>query len=588
VTTHPDRHLSAARFPGWILLAAVAAVVALSGSHPPLSTSARYVLACKEMVDRGDWVVPHLGHVPYLEKPILVYWLGAAARVVFGDSDRAAQLPAALATLVTLLATCAIGTRLRSPAFGLTSALFVLTAAPSLAMATTFTPDSILIACLTVAWWSFTRFQEQPALRWRLAFWSALGLGVLAKGPIAIVMPALALVGYGLLAGGPRGLLRLARELGLLSGAALILALNLPWSLLAWQRDPRYLEFFYVRANLQAFFDGSVHHPQAAWYYGAVLLGLLFPISPLALPAAAAAMAGDLHRREDPSRRTRLFLSCAVLCPFAFLCLSASKLGTYPMPLVPILTLLALDRVVDWEAQQKRWCARLLAIFSGLLIFGVVVAIGGLEFGEGLFPARFEETRARLLSSVSLLVGAGALALAAAGALACALRGRLLRALAFLTAGSSAFVLLALPNADRILPQTDPTSLVERLTASRRAGEPIYLHQSGVEEYRLHLGVAERMHIVGRCHELGFGHFVEVRDRSVPLPPNPDAVDASLLPDHPWLCTADQLATAWSAPGRLWLLGETKIADELRARGLVVHELARAGELRLMSNRTNP
>jgi len=189
---------------------------------------------------------------------------------------------------------------------------------------------------------------------------------------------------------------------------------------------------------------------------------------------------------------------------------------------------------------------------------------------------------------VSLLAGGGALALAAAVALACARRGRLQQALAFLAAGSSAFVLLALPCIDRILPHADPAPLVEALSASRRAGEPVYLHQSSVEEYRIHLSVAGRMRIVGRCHELGFGHFVEVRDRSVPLPPNPDFVDALLLPDHPWLCTTDRLATEWSAPGRLWLLGETKVADELRARGLVVHELARAGELRLMSNKTSP
>ena len=71
----------------------------------------RYAQIPREMLARGDWVVPHLQGQPYLDKPPLLYWLVMLSYSVFGVSEAAARLVPALAVHGTILATYFIGRR---------------------------------------------------------------------------------------------------------------------------------------------------------------------------------------------------------------------------------------------------------------------------------------------------------------------------------------------------------------------------------------------------------------------------------------------------------------------------------------------
>src|SRR5581483_2308040 len=57
---------------------------------------ARYAEIAREMLARGDWLIPHLNYVPYVEKPPLLYWLTALSFRLFGLSEFAARLTPAL------------------------------------------------------------------------------------------------------------------------------------------------------------------------------------------------------------------------------------------------------------------------------------------------------------------------------------------------------------------------------------------------------------------------------------------------------------------------------------------------------------
>src|SRR5262245_40951120 len=71
----------------------------------------RYAQVPREMLERGDWVVPTLQGEPYLDKPPLVYWLVMLSYRAFGTHDWAARLVPALAVHATILLPYLLGCR---------------------------------------------------------------------------------------------------------------------------------------------------------------------------------------------------------------------------------------------------------------------------------------------------------------------------------------------------------------------------------------------------------------------------------------------------------------------------------------------
>ena len=185
-----------------LMLALVILYIGIA-NHGPFGSSNRYYEAAREMVELGDWTVPHLAYAPYLEKPPLVYWLGAAARSL-GDHPLITNLPSLLATLVSIVATYMWGYWWRGAAVGLGAAALLLGTSFTQAMAGVLTTDPLLAGCLAVAWVLWWRWDNTGRLSHKLlaGFYLAVAVGWLAKGPIALALPAAAIGLYALLSGG--------------------------------------------------------------------------------------------------------------------------------------------------------------------------------------------------------------------------------------------------------------------------------------------------------------------------------------------------------------------------------------------------
>ena len=63
----------------------------------------RYAQTSRQMLQSGDWVVPHLYDEPRTAKPVLIYWCQAIAMKLFGDNAFAARLPSVIAMAATLV-----------------------------------------------------------------------------------------------------------------------------------------------------------------------------------------------------------------------------------------------------------------------------------------------------------------------------------------------------------------------------------------------------------------------------------------------------------------------------------------------------
>ena len=211
-----------------------------------------YADIAQEMLARGDWVIPHINGLPYLEKPPLYFWLTALTFQLFGPSEWATRLWSAMSALGTVLLTWRIGRRLYGRSAGLLAGVVVATVVGNALYVRRASTDQLFVFCLTLAIYGFLRDAERPD-RGRarfLLFYVGAALAVLAKGFIGVVFPVL-IVGVALVT-----VRRLRwRELNLARGAALFAAIAVPWhALVAW-RSPTLFNFYVVDNHLLRFLD---------------------------------------------------------------------------------------------------------------------------------------------------------------------------------------------------------------------------------------------------------------------------------------------------------------------------------------------
>src|SRR5947208_2640983 len=261
---------------------------------------------------------------PYPEKPAGYYWLVALAYAALGVNEAAARAVSALAALVAVLALYAYAL----PRWGLPAALgagaVAATSAGWFGPARYGNLDMTLTACVTVGVLGGLAWLERPAPRRApLVSYVAAGLGLLVKGPLALVLVA-----------GPLALAALVErprprlgELGLERGTLTVVALGallwVPVGLL----DPSYLSAFAV-TNVRRLGSASPH-AGPIYYYLLWVPALLFPWTLFAV--------GPLRRAaRDPRRRTLVLW--AVFVP-TVLTLARGKLATYALSALAPLAL---------------------------------------------------------------------------------------------------------------------------------------------------------------------------------------------------------------------------------------------------------
>src|SRR2546421_7176491 len=78
----------------------------------------RFAEASREMIERGDYVVPHFNNQLRLDKPPLAYWAQVASYKIFGQNDFAARFPSAVAAALVAMSILAWGKRIRGDRVG--------------------------------------------------------------------------------------------------------------------------------------------------------------------------------------------------------------------------------------------------------------------------------------------------------------------------------------------------------------------------------------------------------------------------------------------------------------------------------------
>lgn len=140
----------------WILLAA-GLVFFVNLGRPTLfdEDEPKNAECGREMLVRGDWIVPTFNEDLRTDKPILVYWLMLVSYKLLGVTELAARLWSAILAVGTSLLTYHLGRKLFSAEVGLLGGLILCTSLMFAAVGRAVTPDSVLIFCTTLAFTAY-------------------------------------------------------------------------------------------------------------------------------------------------------------------------------------------------------------------------------------------------------------------------------------------------------------------------------------------------------------------------------------------------------------------------------------------------
>lgn len=306
-----------------------------------LPDEGRYVGVAWEMVRSEHWRVPTLDGLPYFHKPPLFYWVTALALKAFGPGLVAARTASWLAAVALCAGAFAFVRRWAGMRPALRT-MGVLATLPLFYGGAQFAnPDMLVASCiglsvLAFAHATFTVEGGGDARRALASGFAAAAAGVLAKGLIGVVLPALIVTCWAVLTSRRDALRRLATWV---PGWILFVAICAPWFLAMQDSFDGFAHYFFVVQHIQRFAGSTFNNAQPIWFYVPVLLLGALPWSAL----IAARWRALLHVELPQRRGLRLLMIVWIVCVAGFFSLPRSKLVGYILPaLAPIGVLAAL------------------------------------------------------------------------------------------------------------------------------------------------------------------------------------------------------------------------------------------------------
>lgn len=376
-----------------------------------------------EMLARNDWVTPMFNDELRGQKPVLLYWVMIGAYQLFGVNEFSARIGSALMGIGTVVLTYFMGTQLLGRRQGFWAAVVLATTLMFTVASRAATPDAPLIFFSTLAIALYVRFTfaqvdpvhggaplRQPGIWFprgihALLVYGTMALGVLAKGPIAAVLPC-CIIGLFIMVQtapntGPdvtlwqRVLMLVDPRLFLKSlwrmqpwylvGAICLIAA--PWFVWAGYRtDGDFLTWFFLEEHFGRATTAMENHSGGPWYYPLAILVGFFPWSVLAIPVGLGV---SRFLRSDQHRPFRIGLTLALIwlgLQVTVFTLVRTKLPSYVTPCYPAIALMVGTMLAHLESRRvfcSGWWIQggfvaLILVGSALLV-GLPVAIGELQ-----------------------------------------------------------------------------------------------------------------------------------------------------------------------------------------------------------------
>lgn len=317
-----------------LLLAVILLCFVGLGDYPVfILDEAKNAEAAREMYVRSDWIIPTFNNELRTDKPVFHYWAMMLAYKIFGVSAFSARFFSAVFGIFTLFSAWYYTRRFLGST---SSALTLLVLASSLFFVQEFhlaVPDPYLIFFISFGLFNFYEYHRHEKRLSLFLFYTSLGAGVLVKGPVAVLLPGLAIVVF--LLSTKKFDLSTLKKYRIFLGGLLILIIALPWYLLVHDMtEGAFSQGFFLQHNLGRFTSEMEGHGGLPFVtLGFVVLGL-FPFSFFLLQGV---MQGWKLRKDNEFIFFCLIVSLVFI---GFFSLSSTKLPNYPMPSYPFVAVL--------------------------------------------------------------------------------------------------------------------------------------------------------------------------------------------------------------------------------------------------------
>ena len=353
-----------------VLALALIWFVPLGWRHLLPSDEGRYAEMAREMFLTGDWITPRYNGYKYFEKPPLQTWANALTFAWFGIGEWQARFYTALTGFAGVLLIGFTGARVFNAATGVFAAI-VLATSPywnlmghfnTLDMGLSFWMELTLCALLLA---------QRPNLPtgqvwlWMWICWASMALSVLSKGLVGVILPGAVLVLYTLIARD----WAVWKRLHLIGGLILFFAIVTPWFVLVQQRNPEFLNFFFIVQQFKRYLTPEQNRPGAFYYFVPVILVGFLPWLSVSVQSIRHAL--RLPRQPNGFSPVAMLLVWTVFI-FLFFSASHSKLLSYTLPIAPALALvIGMYLPLVSPAMLRRHLA-------GYAVFLVIAAVGAL------------------------------------------------------------------------------------------------------------------------------------------------------------------------------------------------------------------
>ena len=245
------------------------------GEVPPYHADENfYVESSLRMIESGDFITPIYNEKKRFAKPIMYYWMVATSYKIFGVSLTSARLPSVLFGTFSIGLTFLLACRLFDNRVGLFSAFILPSTYLHFQISRWSTTDMalsffILLALYFFILWLQTEFKNTIFL---YLFYLSMGLGFMVKGPPAIFIPGLTVVGF-LIATKRKSLFK---HLRVTKGIGILAVTILPWFFaMLWLHGDEFRDHI-IGNEIK---NRLIHNTPFSFYYFGVLFRSQLPWS---------------------------------------------------------------------------------------------------------------------------------------------------------------------------------------------------------------------------------------------------------------------------------------------------------------------